>query len=180
MKHKQSSIQSIILVALFAALTFIGTSIKIPLPTGAFAHLGNAILLLAVLLLGYQKGALAGGIGFALFDIMNGFALEAPYFVLESFIVGGAAYLAFSLFHQNLDSVHKLITVCLTAGIAKIMMTQLKNTALNLIAGTDLPVAFTGALVKLPATMINVVTTVLIVTIVYYPLQRAMKTVFAH
>ena len=84
-------IRSIVFVALFTALTVIGTMIKIPLPTGAFVHLGNAVLLLAVLLLGYVKGSLAGGLGFAIFDLLNGYATEAPYFILESFIVGAFA-----------------------------------------------------------------------------------------
>jgi hypothetical protein len=39
-------IQNLVLIALFAALTFIGTMIKIPLPTGAFIHFGNAVVLL--------------------------------------------------------------------------------------------------------------------------------------
>lgn len=51
----QHSTKSIIYVALFAALTFVGTTLKIPLPTGAFIHLGNAVLLLAVLLIGYKS-----------------------------------------------------------------------------------------------------------------------------
>lgn len=178
MNQKQVSIQSIIFVALFSALTFIGTSIKIPMPTGAFAHLGNAILLLAVLLIGYKRGALAGGIGFALFDVMNGYATEAPYFILESFVVGGAAYLVYNLFHKNLNGAWKLIVVGLSAGVVKIIMTQLKNTVVNLIAGADFSVAFTGALVKLPATMLNVVTTIVLISIVYYPLQRSMQTIF--
>lgn len=90
---KQHSTTSIVLIGLFTALTVLGTMLKIPLPTGAFVHLGNTVLLLAVLLIGYKKGALAGGLGFAIFDLLNGFAAEAPYFILESFIVGGAAAL---------------------------------------------------------------------------------------
>jgi uncharacterized membrane protein len=43
-------IQNLVLIALFAALTLMGTMIKIPLPTGAFLHFGNAVVLLAVLL----------------------------------------------------------------------------------------------------------------------------------
>ena len=46
-------IQNLVLIALFAALTLMGTMIKIPLPTGAFLHFGNAVVLLAVLLIGY-------------------------------------------------------------------------------------------------------------------------------
>lgn len=69
-------IQSIVLIALFTALTVVATTIKIPMP-GAFVHLGNAVLLLAVLLLGYFRGALAGGLGFAIFDVLNGYVTEA-------------------------------------------------------------------------------------------------------
>jgi len=43
-----STIESVVFVGLFAALTVIGTMIKIPLPTGAFVHMGNAVLLLSV------------------------------------------------------------------------------------------------------------------------------------
>ncbi|KFN89598.1 putative membrane protein [Tetragenococcus muriaticus PMC-11-5] len=89
------------MVALFTALTVIGTMIKIPLPTGAFVHLGNAVLLLSVLLLGYVKGSLAGGLGFAIFDILNGYAAEAPYFIVESFIVGAVAYGLFLVYRKN-------------------------------------------------------------------------------
>ncbi len=48
-------IQNLVLIALFAALTLMGTMIKIPLPTGAFLHFGNAVVLLAVLLIGYWQ-----------------------------------------------------------------------------------------------------------------------------
>lgn len=85
--NSDKRIQNLVLVALFAALTLMGTMIKIPLPTGAFIHFGNSVVLLAVLLVGYWQGALAGGIGFFVFDILNGFAAEAPYFLVESFVV---------------------------------------------------------------------------------------------
>lgn len=95
-----STIESVVFVGLFAALTVIGTMIKIPLPTGAFVHMGNAVLLLSVLLLGYLRGSLAGGFGFAIFDLLNGYATEAPYFILESFIVGAAAYGMYCLYKK--------------------------------------------------------------------------------
>lgn len=177
MKSKNST-TSIVLVALFAALTILGTMLKIPLPTGAFVHLGNAVLLLAVLLIGYKRGALAGGIGFAIFDIMNGFAAEAPYFVVESFIVGGAAAIMILFFQNKIDAIWKIISIAIVTGIAKIIMTQIKNTTMGLIAGADFNVAFTSALSKLPATMINVITTIIIVTLVYFPLKKAMDTIF--
>lgn len=174
---KTISIRSIVLVALFAALTFLGTTIKIPVPTGGFIHLGNSILLLAVLLIGYKKGALAGGLGFAIFDILNGYVTEAPYFIFESFIVGGAAALMILLFRNKVDSIGKILTVAIVTGIVKIIMTQLKNTAMLLLAGSNLSLAFTGALTKLPATIVNVISTVIIVTVVYFPLKKAMEKI---
>ncbi|ALS38232.1 putative membrane protein [Enterococcus rotai] len=176
--NKQSSTTSIVLVGLFAALTVLGTMIKIPMPTGAFAHLGNSVLLLAVLLIGYKKGALAGGLGFAIFDVLNGFAAEAPYFILESFIVGGAAALVIWFFHHNLDAIWKIIVIATVTGFAKIIMTQIKNTVMGLLAGADVNVAFASALSKLPATFINVVTTIVIVTLAYFPLKKAMDVIF--
>lgn len=177
--NQKSTIHSVVMVALFAALTFIGTNIRIPLPTGAFVHLGNAILLLAVLLIGYKKGALAGGLGFAIFDILNGYATEAPYFILESFIVGGAAYLAYAIFNKNLTKVWQIMTVGVVTGIAKVIMTQLKNTAVLMIAGSGFPAAFGAAFIRIPATIINVCITLLIVSLVYFPLKQIMGKIFS-
>ncbi|MFH0349857.1 hypothetical protein ACG92U_08630 [Leuconostoc citreum] len=45
------------------------TSIQVPMPAligKPFVHLGNAAALLSVLILGYKRGALAGGMGLAL------------------------------------------------------------------------------------------------------------------
>lgn len=175
---KTVSIQSIVLVALFAALTVIGTTIKIPLPTGAFVHLGNAVLLLSVLLLGYFKGSLAGGLGFFIFDVMNGYATEAPYFILESFIVGAAAYGAFRLFKKNPTQIWQVMVIGIATGIAKVIMTQIKNTVMNIIAGASFGPAFAGAVTKLPATLINVSLTLIIVALVYFPLKSAMQRTF--
>lgn len=172
---KQHSVREVVFVALFAALTVVGTMIKIPMPTGAFAHLGNAILVLAVLLLGYTKGSLAGGLGFMIFDILNGYAAEAPYFLLESFIVGGFVYGGFLLYKKNPQQVWQLVVISSLAGIGKLLMTQLKNTALLLFLGNDLRAAFMAAAFKLPASLINVVTTILIVALLYFPLKRIWK-----
>lgn len=176
--NKKNSTTSIVLIGLFTALTILGTMLKIPLPTGAFVHLGNAVLLLAVLLIGYKKGALAGGLGFAIFDILNGFAAEAPYFILESFIVGGVAALMVLFFKKNINAIWKIIVIASTAGLAKIIMTQLKNTVMGLLAGADFNVAFVSASSKLPATFVNVATTIIIVTLAYFPLKKAMDVIF--
>lgn len=67
-----------VLAALFAALTFVATAfITVPLPLG-YVNLGDCFVLLGGLLLGPVYGALAGGIGAMLGDLMLGFAQYAP------------------------------------------------------------------------------------------------------
>lgn len=173
MKNR-TSVQGIVLVALFTALTVIGTTLKIPLPTGAFVHLGNAVLLLAVLLLGYFKGSSAGGLGFFIFDLLNGYATEAPYFILESFIVGAAAYAALLIFKKKPTALWQIVVIGFVTGLAKICMTQLKNTVMLTIAGADIQTAFISAMAKLPATFVNITITIVVVAFLYFPLKKAL------
>lgn len=174
----KNNTRSLVLIALFTALTVVGTIIKIPLPTGAFVHLGNAILLLSVLFLGFWKGSLAAGLGFAIFDLMNGYAAEAPYFILESLIVGAVAYSLFSLFNKKPQKVWQILVITVGTGIAKLIMTQIKNTVVQLIVGMSLGPAFLTAATRLPATLVNVILTALIVSFVYFPLKKATRRMF--
>lgn len=183
MKKSTISIRDLVLVALFAALTVIATSIRVPMPAAIgnpFVHLGNSVLLLAVLLLGYKKGAAAGGIGFAIFDILNGYALEAPYFIFESFLVGGAAILAFHALIKNDKPSMRIVGVGLAAGIVKLVLTFLKNTVVAFLAGNSFSQAPFVAITALPTSFVNVVTTIVVVSLLYYPLNYAFQAVNKH
>ncbi len=69
----------IILTALFAALTFVATSIiKIPTITQGYIHPGDGLVLLSGLLLGPLWGTIAAGVGSALSDILGGYFVYAP------------------------------------------------------------------------------------------------------
>lgn len=166
------------MVALFTAFTTVATMIKIPLPTGAFVHLGNAVLLLSVLFLGYVKGSLAGGLGFAIFDLLNGYATEAPYFIIESFIVGAAAYGTFLLFKKQPQKIWQILIIATTTGVAKMIMTQVKNTIRQLYLGMQFPTAFATAALSLPATIVNVILTAVLVSFLYFPLKKAIGSFF--
>lgn len=62
---------------LFIAIVFIGVFIiKIPGPFG-YAHIGDSMIFLSVLMLGGKRGAVAGGIGAALADIVSGYTIWA-------------------------------------------------------------------------------------------------------
>lgn len=67
------SIRDLTKMAMMAAITFIGVyAVKIPSPHG-YSHLGDCMIFLSVLILGTRKGALAGGIGAALSDLLGGY-----------------------------------------------------------------------------------------------------------
>ncbi len=71
-KNRNSQL-SIALVGMMSALVFIGTFyFKIPTLAG-YTHLGDCILVLAVGILGYKKGAIAGAIGAGLSDLIGGY-----------------------------------------------------------------------------------------------------------
>ena len=64
--------------------------IPIPLTTG-YVHLGDAMIFLSVLLLGWRYGAIAAAFGSTLGDLLSGFAMWAPW----TFVVkGGMAIIA--------------------------------------------------------------------------------------
>ena len=66
------------MTALFAALACVATmSIRIPTPgTGGYIHPGDAIVILAGIILGPVYGMLAGGIGSALSDLIGGYFVK--------------------------------------------------------------------------------------------------------
>lgn len=91
---KSISTKKIVLTALLAALTVVGSALRIPVPsvvgTSAF-HLGNILCALSGVLLGPWFGGLAAGLGSAIYDIMN------PAYISEcwiTFLMKGAYGLA--------------------------------------------------------------------------------------
>ena len=84
MKSRKISTKRIVLTALMAALTFVGSTLRITLPvsvlgTTAF-HLGNIFCALSGLLLGPGLGGLAAGLGSAIYDMTN------PLYIAESWL----------------------------------------------------------------------------------------------
>ncbi|HWK23130.1 MAG TPA: ECF transporter S component [Ureibacillus sp.] len=89
----------LIISALLIALVFVATvfiNIKLPTGNGGLVHLGTGMLFIASILFGPKKGALAGSVGMALFDLMSGWTLWAPgTFIargLQGYIAGKFAW----------------------------------------------------------------------------------------
>ncbi len=77
-----NKIQVMVVTALFIALTYVGCMIHIQLPfggKGGLIHLGNIPLFVGAILFGRKTGAIAGGVGMALFDLLSPYASWAPF-----------------------------------------------------------------------------------------------------
>ena len=73
--------QKMVLTALMMGLIMVSILfIRIPIPfTQGYVHPGDAMIFLAVLVVGYRYGAVAGAFGAMLGDIIGGFAMWAPW-----------------------------------------------------------------------------------------------------
>lgn len=81
---------SIVLCAMFTALTYAFTMIGVPLPfaAGGLIHLGNIPFFVAAILFGKKIGTISGGIGMALFDILSSYQAWAPYTLVIGLATG--------------------------------------------------------------------------------------------
>ena len=78
-----SSVQFLTITAAFVALTYIFTAfinVKLPIAAnGGLIHLGNVPLFIGAIIFGKKTGAIAGGVGMGLFDLLSGWTLWAPF-----------------------------------------------------------------------------------------------------
>lgn len=97
-----SQTKQLVYAALGIALVFICTvfvNVRLPIAAnGGLIHLGNVPLFIIAILYGRRFGALAGGVGMALFDVVGGWFLWAPFTLV---IVGLMGYTVGAICEQN-------------------------------------------------------------------------------
>ncbi|WP_353947521.1 ECF transporter S component [Sporolactobacillus sp. Y61] len=171
-------VSDIVLVALFAAITYLGISLfRIPLPAaiGApFIHFGNSLVVLSALLLGGTRGGIAGAIGLGLFDLLNGYASTSPVTALMALIIAAIVTGSFRLFGRR-DTVLHILFVAIIAGASKIILEFIYHVILALLSGSAFGPAVIASITSQLATSINAVSTVIIVTILYFPLKKGLE-----
>lgn len=92
MKDTKYNIQFITITAIFIALTYVFTAfINVRLPiaaNGGLIHLGNVPLFIGAIIFGKRTGMIAGGVGMALFDLLSGWTLWAPFTLVIVGVMG--------------------------------------------------------------------------------------------
>jgi uncharacterized membrane protein len=75
-------------VGIGVAILVITSTIKIPLPSKGYFNFGDVAVVFGGLFLGWKNGALAGGVGSALADVIGGFPLFAPLTLIAKGLEG--------------------------------------------------------------------------------------------
>jgi uncharacterized membrane protein len=114
--YNQSAVFKIIAAAIFGTLVFVVTSQIPPIPipaTSGYFNIGETTIYVAALIFGPLVGALAGGIGSALSDVLLGFALFAPGTL---FIKGGEGLIV-GFMNVNLRRRISNLSICATISV---------------------------------------------------------------
>lgn len=170
------------MAAVMAALVAVGSKIpdiQIPSPLGTNRfHLGNVMCALSGLLLGPWWGALASGLGSAIFDLFDPLRImEAPItFVTKGVygLVAGAVY--FKVFKGKSNYVNEAIASG-AAAVSYIVLYLAKSFFYNglLIKGLSTDAAWLAVLERIPTSVFNGIVAVIFAPVLGVALHKALK-----
>lgn len=182
MEKKQTiSTKKLVLTALLAALTVVGSALRITLPlevagTTSF-HLGNIMCALSGILLGPWLGGLAAGLGSAIYDMTN------PLYISECWITfltkacyGLAAGFVIRSGKQPWSYV-KAAVATLAGAVAYAALYLAKSYFYSglLIKGLTPEAAGLSVIGKLPATVFNAVVAIIFAPILAVAIRKALE-----
>ncbi len=149
-----------------ALVAFATMSVQVPIPqTRGYINLGDTLIFVFAILFGARIGALAGGVGSALADILTGYAHWAPFTLLIKGIEG----LIVGLLASGEKSNIRRLLGCILGG-------------LEMIAGYFLVEVFLyglgAAFAELPGNFIQAGSAVVVGPLVVFALQRIEKALF--
>ena len=169
------------MAAVMAALVAAGSKAEIQIPsilgTNRF-HLGNVMCALSGLLLGPWWGALASGLGSAIFDLFDPIRItEAPItFVTKGVygLVAGAVF--FKVFKGKSNYVHEAVASALAA-VSYIVLYLAKSFFYNglLIKGLSADAAWLAVLERIPNSAFNGIVAVIFAPILGVAIHKALK-----
>jgi uncharacterized membrane protein len=180
-QNKGFTTKKTVLAALLAALTVVGSAIRVTLPleiagTTSF-HLGNIMCALSGILLGPWMGGLAAGLGSAIYDMMN------PLYISEAwitFLTKGAYGLAAGLvaWCGKEKWGYARATAAAVAGALTYAALYLAKTCFYsgmLLKGLPLEAAALTVVTKLPATTFNMVVAIVFAPMLAVSIRRALE-----
>lgn len=167
--EKTNNLKSLVITAVAIALTYVFTAfinIRLPFaPNGGLIHLGNVPLFIFAIIFGKKTGAIAGGIGMGLFDLLSGWTAWAPFTLIT---VGCMGYVT-GMITEKKKSYSWMIVAMLAALLIKIAGYYIAE---GIIYGN-----WIVPLSSIPGNVIQVVTAILLVMIIIEPLRKAANKI---
>ena len=153
---KRLDLTEVIITGLMVALTLVFTffiNIRLPLPgNGGLIHLGNVPLFAAAFIFGKKIGAISGAFGMALFDVISGWTIWAPFTFIIVGLMGYVAGTIYQRFEKNayvggaLAVLAALIIKVVGYYLAEVILYHNLVAPLGSILGNCLQVAIAGAI----------------------------------
>ena len=180
MKQKVST-KKIVLTGLLAALTCVGSALRITLPldiagTTSF-HLGNILCALSGILLGPWWGGLAAGLGSAIYDMTNPLYISECWmtFILK-FAYGLAAGLVIRCGKKDGWGYVRAVVATVAGAAAYAALYLVKSYFYSglLIHGLTHEAALLTVIGKLPATGFNMAVAIIIAPVLAIAIRKAL------
>lgn len=180
MKKQTLSAKKIVLVGLMAALTAVGSALRITLPLdiggNTSFHLGNIFCALSGILLGPWLGGLAAGLGSAIFDMFYpAFFSEAWLTFLMKGAYGLAAGLVIRVGGKNwgyIKAVLAAVAGALTYAALYLAKSYFKAVLVSGVAADADWLAVAG---KLPATVFNAVVAIIFAPVLAVAISKSLE-----
>lgn len=167
--NQRARLTILVITAVFTALTYVFTAfvnIRLPIAAnGGLVHLGNVPLFIGAIIFGKRVGAISGGIGMALFDLLSGWTVWAPFTLIT---VAAMGYAVGAIAHDRPKLRYSVLAI-LAALVIKIIGYYIAEAVIyqNLIV----PVA------SIPGNIVQVGVAGLITLAVIVPLRKAADSI---
>lgn len=160
-RKEKVTITELTLCGVFAALVFLLTryiQVQIIPAKGGLVHLGNVPMFFAAAFFGKRVGALCGGIGMALSDLLSQWTVYAPASLV---IVGLMGFVFGAIVRKKPTILNLLVATVVVLGIKlvgyylfEILLTMSVTVPLASIPGNIMQIV-TGAIIAVPAILVS-------------------------
>lgn len=158
-------VKSLTITAFGIALVYVFTwliNIRLPFaPNGGLIHLGNVPLFIFAIIFGKKTGAIAGGVGMGLFDLVSGWTLWAPF----TFVIVGCMGFVMGLITEKKKGYGWYVVAMAAACVIKIAGYYVAE---GIIYGN-----WITPVTSIPGNLLQIGVAAVIVLIVIVPLKKA-------
>ena len=158
-------VKSLTITAFGIALVYVFTwliNIRLPFaPNGGLIHLGNVPLFIFAIIFGKKTGAIAGGVGMGLFDLVSGWTLWAPF----TFVIVGLMGFVIGLITEKKQGYPWYVVAMAAACVIKIAGYYIAE---GIIYGN-----WVTPVTSIPGNLLQIGVAAVIVLIVIVPLKKA-------